>query len=93
MAGETHRRDELRRAVGRDLARLERGKSPHGFWRSLALVGSVGWPIALLSAGGAVLGHLIDASRRGGIRYTLLLLFLGTAIGSAIAWRAVKGAA
>jgi ATP synthase protein I len=84
-----HRRGELGRAVKRDLTRLGRREGPKGFWRSLSLIGSVGWPIALLGAGGAIAGHWLDQLRRAGVRYTLLLLFVGIALGGAIAWGAI----
>jgi predicted F0F1-ATPase subunit len=89
MKDESHRRGDLRDAVERDLARRRR-RETGSFWRSLALIGSVGWPIALLSAGGAWLGHAIDSARGTGVRYTLLLLCVGTGVGAALAWRVAR---
>jgi len=82
---------DTRRRTRRDLQRLgRRGRNGH-FWSSLALIGSVGWPIVLLSTGGALLGRLLDRRWASGVRFTLLLLFLGTAAGCFVAFRAVKG--
>lgn len=84
-------RGDARARTRRDLARLRRRPPGGRFWRSLALVGSVGWPIVLLATGGALLGRAIDARLGGGIRFTLMLLVVGTVLGSAIAYRAVRG--
>ena len=50
----------------------------------------VGWPIALSSVGGAFLGHSLDNRWNTGVRFTLLLLMIGTGIGSFIAWKTLK---
>lgn len=82
------KRLDLRAAIQRDTSRRARREVGHqSFWRSLGLLGMVGWPIALTSVGGAVLGHYFDETFRTGVRYTLLLLMIGTAIGSSIAWK------
>jgi len=89
--GKPFRRDDARERTRRDLDRL-RNREPGGrFWRSLALIGSVGWPIVLLATGGALLGRYIDARLETGIRFTLMLLTLGTVVGSFIAYRALRG--
>lgn len=85
------RRTDLRKTLARDVSRHERRESGHrSFWRSLGVLGMVGWPIALGAAGGALAGHQLDAHWNTGIRYTLMLLTAGVAIGSFIAWRAVS---
>lgn len=85
------RREDARRATRRDVDRFQR-RAPGGrLWRSLGLIGSVGWPIVLLSTGGAILGHTLDRRWGTGVRFTLLLLFIGTILGAAIALRALKG--
>ncbi len=94
--GEAPHRDALHRAdaserTRRDVARMQRRESERHFWQSLSLLGSVGWPIALLSIGGAALGRVIDLRWGTGARVTFALLSLGVAMGSGLAWRAVKG--
>lgn len=84
------RRDDARRRTREDLERLRRRDPDGGFWRSLALVGSVGWPIVLLATGGALLGHALDVRWGTGIRIALLLLTLGTVVGSWAAFHALR---
>ena len=45
----------------------------------------------MLATGGALLGHYLDGRFDTGVRFTLLLLTLGTAAGTAIAFRVVRG--
>jgi len=84
-------RPDARRALDRDVERLER-RDPSGasFWRSLSVLGTVGWSIALPAVAGAWLGHALDLSYASGVRFTLLLLVVGVLVGSGIAWRAVR---
>jgi predicted F0F1-ATPase subunit len=74
----------------RDIDRFRRREPGGRFWRSLALIGSVGWPIVLLATGGALLGHHLDGRFGTGVHFTLVLLTTGTAVGSFIAYRAVR---
>lgn len=86
------RRIDVRRAVRRDFSRHARREEGHRtFWRSLGVLGMVGWPIALASVGGAVLGRYLDAHFQTGVRFTLMLLTAGAIVGSYTAWRALKG--
>lgn len=82
-------RGDLKQRTRADAERFEKRKPP-SFWHSLALIGSVGWPIALGSVGGALLGRALDRHFQTGIRFTLILLTLGTALSSFAALRAVK---
>jgi len=93
--GETGRRvpgpvaeRELSEALRRDLRRHAARERGHGtFWRSLALIGAVGWSVAVPTAGGALLGHYLDARWGSGVRYTLILITAGAILGSSVAWR------
>lgn len=89
--GEPFRRADARERARRDIDRLRRREPGNRFWRSLALVGSVGWPIVLLSTGGALLGRYLDGRCGTGIRLTLTLLAVGTAVGTFIAFRTLRG--
>jgi predicted F0F1-ATPase subunit len=84
-------RDDARRRTERDLARLRNRAPDGGFWRALGLIGSVGWPIALLTIGGALAGRSLDTRWHTGVRLTFMLLSLGAGIGSWLAWRGVHG--
>lgn len=84
-------RPDARKSLARDVDRFGR-REPSGasFWQSLSLLGSVGWSIALPAAAGAWLGHYLDTRFDTGVRFTLILLFVGVALGSAVAVRAVR---
>jgi predicted F0F1-ATPase subunit len=84
-------RGDPRERTRRDLDRLRRREPGGRFWRSLSLLGSVGWPIVLLATGGALLGRYLDVRLGLGIRLTLMLLVVGTALGCLIAYRTLKG--
>jgi ATP synthase protein I len=84
-------RPDARRSLERDVGRLaRRERSAAIFWRSLSVLGTVGWSIALPAALGAWLGHRIDLREGSGVRFTLMLLVAGVMLGSAIAWRLVR---
>jgi ATP synthase protein I len=81
-------RADARRSLERDAGRLSRREnSARTFWRSLSMIGTVGWTIALPAAGGALLGHWLDLRFDSGVRFTLMLLTAGVTLGSIAAWR------
>ena len=87
-----NRLEEVRKSVDRDAQRLARREHGHGsFWRSLSVLGSIGWPIVLLAAGGAMLGRWLDARIDSGVSLTAALLVTGALAGSAVAWQVVRG--
>ena len=63
---------------------IARGAAP-----ALVVLGMVGWPIALGSVGGALLGSWLDSRFESGVRYTLMLMTAGLMIGCLAAWKAV----
>lgn len=83
-------RGDARGRTRRDVARLRRREPGARFWRSVALVGSVGWPIVVLSTGGALAGRYLDQRLAAGARFTLTLLSLGAALGTFLAFKAVR---
>ena len=89
MEHDGRRRGDLRRRLKHDLERHEK-RQPVGFWRSVSLIGAAGWPIALLTLGGALAGHALDARFETGARATLGLLTLGAGLGSYAALRALR---
>ncbi|WNG23198.1 ATPase F0F1 [Cystobacter fuscus] len=91
MSTPSHRRGDVREALRRDLQRRGRRSDSGEFWRALALLGGVGWPIALLAAGGAWWGHTLDARWKTGLQFTLLFLLLGVGLGGGMAWRLLRG--
>jgi ATP synthase protein I len=89
---EDPRRPDLRQALQRDLRRHARRESgQRSFWRSLRLLGTVGWPIVGLAAGGAVAGHWLDVQWHTGVRWALIFVTCGTILGCWIAWHLIAG--
>lgn len=83
-------RGDARERTRRDLERLQRRERDGGVWKSLALIGSVGWPIVLSAVSGAALGRALDRHFGLGVRCSLMLLGLGTAFGTWIAFRSLR---
>ena len=84
-------RPDTRRSLERDVGRLSRREpDAASFWRSLSVLGTVGWSIALPAAAGAWLGHRLDLRFDSGVRFTLMLLVAGVMLGSIVAWRVVR---
>jgi ATP synthase protein I len=78
----------MHEALKRDMLRhARREPSNRSFWHALGVIGMVGWPIALMSVGGAFLGRYLDVRFDTGVRFTLMLITAGVAIGSYTAWR------
>jgi len=84
------RRGDTREQTRRDLDRLRRRDPSGGFWPSLALIGSVGWPIVLLATGGGFFGRYVDQRWGTGVRVTLILVVVGASLGTFAAFRAVR---
>ncbi len=56
-------------------------------WQGFALIGWVGWLIALPAVVGAFAGRWIDRRAGTGVFWTLSLLFTGLTFGCVSAWR------
>lgn len=84
-------RPDARRSLKRDVDRLKRREpSASSFWRSISVLGTVGWSIALPAVAGAWLGHRLDLKFESGVHFTLMLLMAGVTLGSVVAWRVVR---
>jgi ATP synthase protein I len=85
------RRPDLSARLQRDLRRFDRREpGSRSFWRSLSVLGSVGWPIVATTVGGALAGRWLDARWQTGIRFTLLLLFVGAVTGAVVVWHILR---
>ncbi len=84
------RRDDPRERTRRDIDRRRGRESEGRFWRSLGLIGAVGWPIVLLATGGALAGRYLDGRFGTVVWCTLVLLTIGTVVGSWIAYRTLR---
>lgn len=86
------RRRDMRRSVERDMRRYrERKSAEHSFWRSLSVLGSVGWPIAVMMVAGAWFGLWLDHRWDTGVRLTLILVFAGAILGGSVVWSIIQG--
>ena len=84
------RRADLKRSLERDFQRHSRREDTHrSFWRWMGVLGMVGWPIAILTVGGALLGHYLDMRFNSGVQFTLLLLTIGAVVSSFVAWKSL----
>ena len=84
-------RPNVKHSLDRDVGRLRRREpAAESFWRSLWVLGAVGWAIALPTAVGAWLGHRLDLRLDSGVRFTLMCLVAGVMLGSVVAWRVVR---
>jgi ATP synthase protein I len=82
------REKELRRTLERDFRRHGKRENTHqSFWKWVGLLGMVGWPIAITTVGGVLLGHYLDVRFGTGLQFALLLLTVGVTAGCYIAWR------
>lgn len=84
-------RGDAKERTERDLKRLSRRQPGHRFFHAVALIGSVGWPIVLLATGGALFGRWLDQQWHTGIHFAGGLLTLGAALGTYVAFRALRG--
>jgi len=85
----TVRRSDAKHALDRDLQRFDERPRDDSFWQSLALIGTVGWSVALPTSFAAWFGHFLDRRFDSGVRFTLMLMFLGLCVGVLAAWRGI----
>ena len=85
------RRSDPRASLRRDLSRYTRREpGDASFWQSLGVLGSVGWPIVLATAGGALAGRWLHARWNTSIWLTLVLVVAGAVVGMAIMWQLIQ---
>lgn len=84
-------RPDVRARLDRDLERYARREpGSRSFWRSLRVLGAIGWPIVLTTVGGAFMGRWLDARWSTGIQLTLILLVGGAIAGAVMAWQMIQ---
>lgn len=67
-----------------------REKEKHSMWFGLGMFGVVGWSVAVPALIGVAIGLWLDGIFPGRISWTLTGLFIGVAVGAAIAWNWVQ---
>jgi ATP synthase protein I len=84
--------ERLMREVGsRERRMLRRRKQgPPNIWRSVGLIGLVGWSVALPMLIGIAIGTWIDHAWPSRFSWTLMLLVGGLAGGCASAWDRIR---
>lgn len=87
MTGDRDRDEDLFVREVRRQAERAQSEQRLTFWRSLGLVGSVGWMIVFPALLGAFAGRWIDGRWGTNLFWTLSLLFAGLAFGCISAWR------
>ena len=87
----SNKRPDPRASLKRDLRRYGRREpGTQSFWQSLSVLGSVGWPIVIATAGGALAGRWLHMHWSTGIWLTLLLVVAGAIAGMAIVWQLIQ---
>jgi len=67
--------------------KLEARRNPTpGVWFGLGMMGLIGWSVVVPTLLGAALGIWLDNRHPGSHSWTLMLLFIGLAIGCVNAW-------
>jgi len=86
--------ENLMRQVGLRQARMIRRQAEGvpSFWRSVAMVGAIGWSVALPTLIGIAAGTWIDHRWPSRVSWTLMLLFAGLVVGCADAWNRIDRA-
>ena len=86
--------EDLMRQVGARQSRMirRRREGPPSFWRSVGMVGAIGWSVALPTLIGVAAGTWIDHHWPSRFSWTLMLLFAGLALGCADAWSRINRA-
>ena len=84
--------ERMIRQVGSTQDRMVRARSQeNSFWSSVAILGVVGWSVALPTLVGVAAGLWIDHHWPSRFSWTLMLLVAGLILGCANAWLHVKG--
>ncbi len=80
--------ESLIREVGLRQARILRGRKEGApnFWRAVAMVGAIGWAVALPTLIGVGIGTWIDHRWHSRYSWTLILLLAGLVMGCVDAW-------
>lgn len=80
--------------VGEREARMLRRKREGGpsFWRSMAMVGAIGWAVAVPTLVGIAVGTWLDHKWPSRFSWTLMLLFGGLVLGCRDAWIRIRRA-
>lgn len=80
----------IRQVESRQASALRAQSEKGDVWRSLAILGLVGWSVAVPTLVGAALGAWIDHRWPSRFSWTLMLLISGLVLGCTNAWLRIK---
>ena len=84
--------ERMIRQVGAEQDRILRARQrKNGSWSAIAILGVVGWSVALPTLAGIAIGLWIDNRWPSRFSWTLMLLIGGLVLGCVNAWLRVKG--
>jgi len=84
--------ERMIRQVGAEQDRIIRARQrKNGNWSAIAILGVVGWSVALPTLAGIAIGLWIDNRWPSRFSWTLMLLIGGLVLGCTSAWLRVKG--
>lgn len=84
--------EQMIQRVGLQQARAERARrNARSIWSSIAILGVVGWSVAVPTLIGVAVGTWIDHRWPSRFSWTVFLMFLGLILGCTNAWMRIKG--
>jgi len=84
--------ERMIREIGAQQDRMTRArKRKNGSWTSIAILGVVGWSVAVPTLAGVAVGLWIDHRWPSRFSWTLMLLVGGLVLGCVSAWFRVQG--
>jgi len=75
--------------AARQRGRQAAEQGERSFFRSLGVIGGLGWMIVLPMLGGLALGRWLDRLFGSGIMWTAALLMVGVSLGCRLAWKRI----
>ncbi len=86
------RRDRFLAEVGRRRKRREKHEreGDSSFWRSVGMMGTIGWSVSVPMVLGLLLGRWIDTRLESGHVFMLFCMLLGLITGCLTAWRMIS---
>jgi len=76
--------------IERRRRRKEENDRDTSFWRSVGMMGTVGWSVALPTAIGTLFGRWLDSRLQSGYVFMIFFMLVGVALGCVIAWRMIS---
>ena len=84
--------ERMIRQVGAQQDRMVRARQrKNGNWTSIAILGVIGWSVAVPTLAGVAIGVWVDHRWPSRLSWTLMLLVGGLVFGCVSAWLRVKG--